>query len=659
MQRTPALASAALALLLGASGLLGALPASAAETLATTTGVRTDFLATSITASSGISLPVEIDAGDARVTGASLSLDLRHVVLQDPALVSSWLSGTTAATEWGGDLHVDTYEVPAVKADSSTVVTLAATGPQLAMGDLTGSVGFVPFSVTARFPDASTTTLRGIVPWNVAGAIGTTRVVVPITAPATSAALYTEAELDAWTQRGGVLAEEARAVGQSAVILAVDPKITASVAALPDDSGPALWFAQLTRGHTLTTTLYGDGDAATLAAAGLSTLPSTGDAADPGDRIGWPAGDSVTSEAIALYARSGYDLVAVPSTRISDFSWKRDYSSSSTTLLPVDTALSTAFLSAVQQGGAAVDTAVATRALEASPEVDRLILLPSDWYSGESASITAALDAFTGSSWATVSTTLPSEPGGKARKAKIVGAGTIPLDTDALSPLVSSSVAAEGIASLVSSDTTLADGIGRALLALSSPGWAQSSSEWTAAVAAATQTAAEVATAVRLAPQASVRLVSNESELPVPVVNDLDYAVSVSVSVHPSSGRLVIGESGQVTIDPHTTAQVLVPVRAVANGAVTLTMHLVDAAGDELGPPVDRSLTVSAEWESVTATGLAIAVALLFGLGLVRGIRRKRREAAQEAGKRGGGPLTATDDAVGTPPGRRDAGGIR
>lgn len=615
-------------------------------TTASTTQVAAQFSNTSITAQDGIAIPVTITAGETALSNATLSLDLRHIVLQDVTLVSNWLNGSTSQATWGGDRHVSTYTIPAVAENSSTTMTISATRAQLALSDLSQAQGFIPFSVTAQFADGSTEVVRGIVPWNLTNAVGATRIVVPVTAPATEEELYSEKELTQWVATGGTLDSILQAVGTLPVILAIDPKIIASISALNANSLPAQWLSQLTSGRTAVPLAYGNADVASLAAAGLTSLPTLDPSASTltATTTAWQQGTSLTTDAINLYSGAGYTSITIPSSRIKNLSWGQLYSINGMNVLVTDTELTEAITTAISSGGSAIQIALATRALVDDPNVDRLVVLPTDW-STTAGHLEDLVDAYTSTSWTSIQTSDPTtaaqsststaSASGSATttaQAELTGSATLPLDANVLTTLVSQTLKAWMIAGLVqgTDGTNLTNKLSRTLLSLSASQWS-GSSDWSTAVDTATDSATTVANGVYLAPQAAVRLVSNESVLPVPVVNDLPYPVQVNVSVRPSNGKLVVTMASPVTIDAKSTTQVLVPVRAVANGDVTLTLQLTNSAGTLIGDLQDRDMTVNAEWESLTAIGLASVIFLFFGFGLFVSIRRRIR--ARRAGE--------------------------
>lgn len=154
---------------------------------------------------------------------------------------------------------------------------------------------------------------------------------------------------------------------------------------------------------------------------------------------------------------------------------------------------------------------------------------------------------------------------------------------------------------------------------------------------------------VRLVATPNVTLASQRGLIPVTVVNDLAEPVTVGVVLRPrNSARLVPTEPAPVTVAPHSSRQLDVPVAAVATGLVTVDVALRTPQGEPFGAPV--SITVRAT--RIGPLGLAVtggALVVLFalaGLRIVRRVRRARagqrtegrteQRAEQRAGQRAG-----------------------
>jgi hypothetical protein len=113
------------------------------------------------------------------------------------------------------------------------------------------------------------------------------------------------------------------------------------------------------------------------------------------------------------------------------------------------------------------------------------------------------------------------------------------------------------------------------------------------------------------------------------VSNALPVAVTVFVSVRPLRPILHIEDSlVEVTIEPDSTSTATVPVEAIANGEVTVRAELRGADGRPLGELRFVKVILQAGWETAGTLVAGSLVVLIFGVGLVRVILRRRREAA-------------------------------
>jgi hypothetical protein len=113
------------------------------------------------------------------------------------------------------------------------------------------------------------------------------------------------------------------------------------------------------------------------------------------------------------------------------------------------------------------------------------------------------------------------------------------------------------------------------------------------------------------------------------VSNGFTLPVNVVLHTTPSNGRLEIDDDTPKTVPAGATAKLLVPVKArVGNGKVQLTMELFSPQGVKIGNTQKATVDVHAEWESLGALIIGILAVLLFGFGIFRSIRRRRRERA-------------------------------
>lgn len=185
----------------------------------------------------------------------------------------------------------------------------------------------------------------------------------------------------------------------------------------------------------------------------------------------------------------------------------------------------------------------------------------------------------------------------------------------------------------------------RDLLAMLDVAWLGDPAAWSTAVntwLAARRTTLE---SVSVVPSSSVLVVARESPLPTTVLNALPFPATVIVSADPSNGRLIVEDSVEVTVGAESRSNVQVPIAAgVGRGEVTLAVSLTSPTGVPVGETVNIEANVQADWEGLGATILAIAVALFFGFGIWRNIRRRRRQRAEAAAGASETPADETAD---------------
>lgn len=628
MRTWRALVSAALALALCGTGV----PATAEEDASAESlpqAVTVSFTQESIDAFSGVDLDVSVTAGATAISGATATLSLRHIVLTDAQDIEAWLTGETTGMQWGGDLQVDDYEIPDTDAGQTSAFVISATRAQLSLGDLYGATGFVPFVVIVTTADGQQQRVTGVVPWNQGESVGDTTVVVPITAPTTSTELYTEDELTDWVASDGIFARMSEALAGTTVVIAIDAKIVASITANDSTGAAAAWLAALQDEHPVVPLSYGNGSTTALVSAGAETVPTVDSSVTgwAGSTTIWTEGDTLDADTASALTSAGYTSAVVSSQRVTNLDWQTSYSLAGLDLIISDSSVSTAIEQVLSGAVSDPQYPVALRASVTDPGVDRLVVVPTTW-NRQASTLRAILQAFASASWTELSDDVSISTSSEANTTAATlsdSTGTM-VDADQLSALVAQSKAADVVAGAIadSSATTVRTSLDRTLMTLSSPDWPDQS-RWATELQTAIQSAQTTAGAVQLGEQASVRLISSESRLPVPIVNNLSYPVTVTVVIKPSNGRLVVEEVEPITIEAHSTTQILVPVRAVANGDVTLDMQIVDESGNTIGTAVTRDMSVSAEWESVTAGIFALAIALLFGFGLFKGILRHLR----------------------------------
>jgi hypothetical protein len=163
--------------------------------------------------------------------------------------------------------------------------------------------------------------------------------------------------------------------------------------------------------------------------------------------------------------------------------------------------------------------------------------------------------------------------------------------------------------------------------ALLSSTWSENPNGLAAEWDRANEDSREFRNSVRVEQGSAITVLSDQTSLPVTVVNDLPSDVVVVLAVRPTTGILAV-ETPEVrlTIAPGDAIRTLIPVQSLANGTVPVEFALFSAGGDPVGETVTIPVTIRAGWEGIISIGLAIVVGGTFAFGLVRAIQRRRAD---------------------------------
>ena len=122
-----------------------------------------------------------------------------------------------------------------------------------------------------------------------------------------------------------------------------------------------------------------------------------------------------------------------------------------------------------------------------------------------------------------------------------------------------------------------------------------------------------------------INLVSRSSNIPIQIKNTFASDVVVHVFVRPTNQRVSVPASVEVKVPGETTVTAKIPVNAIANGKVLLRAWITTFSGIEIGRAVVLSMNVNADIELALLIGFASAIAILLGLGIVRTVRKNRK----------------------------------
>lgn len=167
------------------------------------------------------------------------------------------------------------------------------------------------------------------------------------------------------------------------------------------------------------------------------------------------------------------------------------------------------------------------------------------------------------------------------------------------------------------------------LLGLFSVAWLQNPGAWPEAVDEFMTASRTLRESVHLVKSSDFLLVADSNQfLPITVRNDLTQPVTVYVTVRSATGLLVVGNGHvELPVAAGSQAKVDVPVRSLSNGVVRVDVTLTSAAGVLLGSPISSRVNVQAGWETPIVVVVASLVVIVFGVGIVRTVLRRRKAA--------------------------------
>ncbi|MCU1546669.1 MAG: hypothetical protein JWP30_1769 [Homoserinimonas sp.] len=164
------------------------------------------------------------------------------------------------------------------------------------------------------------------------------------------------------------------------------------------------------------------------------------------------------------------------------------------------------------------------------------------------------------------------------------------------------------------------------LLAMASNTWLDASANRPEAVSDWMTQSNDILTSVEISESSTINLLSDTGDLPITVSNELDYPVTVYVSVSSETGIVVVLEPRvPIIVEANSQGRVLVPVQSVANGEATLAVSLSSQQGIPISTPMLVTTNVQAGWETALTFVLAGLLLGVFATGVARTIMRRRR----------------------------------
>ncbi|MDO7883163.1 DUF6049 family protein [Salinibacterium soli] len=522
-------------------------------------------------------------------------------------------------------------------------------------------------------------------------------IIAPIVAPPGSTGLIPADLLEQYTSPTGLLTRQLDAVAGRPVTLAIDPMILVSIRLLGSTASEPVsaWLARLEAVSNESFLLpYADSDVTLATQAGSSAVlaprsldfaidptlfgpsaePTAEPTADPdmpalptGDELlewdsafpdlVWPRAASVVGSDLGVLAASGFGTVILSSGNVSrdarlgpavdvagtsaivtDDTVSAALDAAASTLIPDDLpAALGALRSAIAQAGAVQDGQAAVVA-----SLDRSVPL-----TGNSVAATiAALESDAAVSLVPLST---AASGSTTGGASLVDSPQ-PADRVAVvARLLQADAAEERFATIVEDPTTITSPRRLALLGLLATGWEDNPTGWQTATDEFLEASTDLLGAVQIVTTSNFTLLADSATLPIPVRNDLGQSVTVYVTVRPETAQLAVTDTlVAVTIEPNAQARAQVPVQAISNGTVQVLITLTSTAGVAIGAPAVAEINVQAGWETPIVLVIAGIVVLVFGIGIVRNIlRRRRARSAESESATDGGPAPEAPESDG------------
>ena len=626
------------------------------------------------------------NGGDAELSAGRVVLELGRTPLTDGPALSAWLDeGVTNAavfTPLGSD------GTTSVEPGSSTTTSIAV--PQESLADL--APGIYPLraalsgagtddvdSDPAILTDVASRSIL-IVTAAPAPQVG---VLVPITATPARGSLLTLDELVALTAPDGALTAQLDGVVGTAAALAIDPAIPAAIRSL-GTAAPTRVVDWLTRLETLPNERFalqfGDADAATQAHAalpgllqptGLSglldpklfpSIPSTASPAPtpsptaepalPDDAelttisgampaILWPRGD-VTGDDLATFAGylGGPGTTILPSTSIGE-KLSGHAVVGENELLITDAAISAALSDAAAEpdtdaraGSLAAANGHLYLAAQNAPGVPLLIGLERD-ETRTAAALRAAISAVDTPSY-DISMLRSAPPA-----AVTLTAAPDASRATALQTLLADETTLGAFSSILTEPQLLLGPERIQILRVIAVG--PTAEEFADAVDEHRKATRTTLGSVGIEPSSTIQLFGANADFGFWVRNDLPWPVNVRLLAEPSDLRLDVQRETEAVADAASNTRVKVPVSArLGSGDLTVELSLKSPTGVDIGTTRYADVSVRAEWETIGLVIFGGLAVLLIVFGVVRTVRRRRRNEAAEMQDAD----AASDDAV-------------
>ncbi|WP_228493396.1 MULTISPECIES: DUF6049 family protein [unclassified Rathayibacter] len=648
----------------------------ASGTVTATVGVANDGV---LLSGQDLQLSISVRNGTTtEIDGARVQVAIETDTLDSRPELQTWLDGTL---DFDGSPIGEGADIRLLPS-SSAQLGLTVPAAEIPFSTASWALGTHALTVTVTSPGGVVATARAAV--ELTDGAPVTRetgvsVLVPLTVPDTADGLLSADALQDYTRSSGTLSRQLDAVSGRAVAIGVDPRILASIRIL-GGSAPESARSWLDRLQAVPNELfplpYADADVAAQAQSGLSTLltptsfeygiddslfaapASTAAPTDPAqaqpDRpttaslvaldwsaalgnLAWPADRTVRAADLETYAASGMNRTVVSSANLAlpeTVSTATRTNVAGRDVIVADSTLSSELDAAASATGdsewrASMTTISAVLArVQRDDETPDVVLALDRGSAINGTRLAQTLDAIESLPWAH-GTTLSSALAAPATSGvTVVDSPESAQRLEHVSELLTAAAQVEAFSAVLTRPELLSGKRRNDLLALLAVTWQGDDSGWSDAVTTSRALADSTLSSVSIESSDSVLQLSHDSSIPVYVRNDLPWPVAVRIDASTSNAVLDIDEASiePTSIDARSQGRVAIPVKArVGNGETDLRMQITALDGTPVGAVTSIRTSVRADWETVGTLAFGILLVLVFGVGILRNIRRKRR----------------------------------
>lgn len=128
-------------------------------------------------------------------------------------------------------------------------------------------------------------------------------------------------------------------------------------------------------------------------------------------------------------------------------------------------------------------------------------------------------------------------------------------------------------------------------------------------------------------PSSTINIISQATELPIHVANDLPVPVNIVIRLDSYDNRLKQTKPVEVTLQARQSSTIPIPVEARGSGNIQTSVRIFDTSGNEIGSAQTLEIRVRADWENLGTAIIAAAFGAILLFGVVKSLRRGKKHA--------------------------------